>query len=611
MNQKEQTSFPAGESALGSLRRVGAILLLALPLFAHPIGWFRIVQGPIPYWGDAVAAGTAVLGLVATALVCCFPERILFAFHRDRNVRVLLWTAAVTLVMAALRQLLFGGQPGWIAETLFFLMVPLAGIALAPELRNALVWFLPGLCILLVVYAIRTPDFSGLPGNWNWNWALVAATVPSLFLWKRIPGRWVVICSLAVLGGLLTAFAFFYFDRTPRGVLAGVFGALILLGLIKLIPEEQRLFGAILLFGLGAGGFLSALYSPAGNLDSRVELWRGALSLGAHSPIFGVGANGFGFSIAPYLPDGYFFSQFAATWHPHPHNEFFNAFTRFGAVGFFYFLLLIWNIVRRGIAGGRQTFYFAWAALLLMTHGCFDVTLTTPLAGTLFGVFAGMLTGDPDGLVPAVPMGKGLEKYRRVLPFVWRFAGALVLVVAAGRMLRDFYAGNDYRRAKVAIHAGDTAYARELLLRSIRRNPAAEPLDTAVQLEILEFHSPEKAFPLLEKMRVRGYGNYLHSQYWRARALVQLGRYHDALAALDQELLNYPYSARGAALRRAVLEQQNAPRPVQFRAKKHYELCMKLRKLPPDRYDLLTGELEDAPLAASGYYHDPLQERSR
>ncbi len=605
----KQTIFPPkghDGTTSGRLRRIGAVLLLTLPLLAHPLGWFRLGYKLIPFWGDASAAGTAAVGLAASALVCCFPERLLAAFRRDRNIRVLLGTAAVTFGMAVLRQLLFGGPAGWISETLFFLMVPLAGITLAPELKWCLKWYLPALCILLIGYAVGTPDFSGLPGNWNWNWALVAATVPSIFLCFRCPGKWRVIGSCILLGGLLTAFAVLYPDRFPRGVLAGCFGALILLGLLKLTPEDQRLFGAVLIFGLGAGGFLSALYSPAGNLDSRVELWRGAMGLGAHYPLFGVGANGFGFAIPPYLPDGYFFSKFAATWHPHPHNEFFNAFVRFGAAGLFYLILLFWNVARQAISAGQREFYLGWAALLLLIHGCFDVTLTTPLAGTLFGVLAGVSACGVDDAPCPSPVIPGMEKYRRLLPLVWRLAGVLLLMTAAGRMLRDFYAGSDYRQAKVAIVSGENDLARELLARSIRRNPAAESLDTAVQLEMLGFLSPEKALLLLDRMRDLGYENYLHAQFWRGRALVRLGRFQEALTALDQEQRNFPFSARCAALRLAVLEHLQGPRSVRRRAAEHYRLCMKLRGLPPDRYAQLTDEQEDAPLSADAFYHDPL-----
>ena len=77
--------------------------------------------------------------------------------------------------------------------------------------------------------------------------------------------------------------------------------------------------------------------------DSRFQLWKGAENLMTSVGwATGYGMGQFGNRVAPLIPELYFFTPFAASWHPHPHNELLHLLTAYGAAGGGFLLALIY-----------------------------------------------------------------------------------------------------------------------------------------------------------------------------------------------------------------------------------------------------------------------------
>jgi len=526
------------------LRLCAAWGVLLLPGFSYPLGWLRLWRDRVEAWPDAVAFPLPLLALAALAVVAIFPEVLIVGWRRRTSVRLAVVGSLSLLAASLLQHFLMGGSWNFAAENAFFALLPLAGIALAPELKRIFPLFGVIAFAVLIVFTVRTRLFVGLPGNWNWNIAMLALLAPAVVLFFKSGKRrlWFAV-GLVLL--VLLVFSLFYFTLAPRGVMVGMVGAAAFLWVVRRIPPRRRFMLLLLAMATGAILFVGFVLSAraASMADSRVQLWRGSLEFALAHAAVGVGAERFGSMIAPWLPPEYFSTPFIAEFHPHPHNELLFYLSSFGVAGIFFLCVLLGGVVKRLRRDDPAGMWLAWVVFALFIHAQFDMLLSMPLTGSVFLLGAGTLLGN------GLPRIGGLPLRTEAVAL----GLATILLLGCGGI--RLHAGLLFRRARIHLASGDgkIAEARAALRRANALHPAAASLYLASRVELFDCRDPHGALAALRKLSELGYDSYEHSHQIAARAHAVLG---DTGAALEEFALEekcFPFSAINAGLELAVL----------------------------------------------------------
>ena len=574
------------------LRLCAAWGLLILPGFSFPLIWLRLWRDQVPYWPDAVAFPLPVLALAALAAIAIFPEVLVTGVRRRTSVRLVVIASGLLFAVSLLQHLLLGGTWELVAENAFFVLLPLAGIALAPELKRIFPLFGVIAFAVLIVFTIRSQLFVGLPGNWNWNMAMLALLSPSavLFFKKSRKRLWLAVGGVLLV---LLVFSFFYFTIAPRGVIVGMIGAAAFLWVARRVPAQRRFMLLLLAMAVGAILFVGFVLSAhaASMADSRVQLWRGSLEFSLAHAMTGVGAGRFCAMIAPWLPPEYFSTPFIAENHPHPHNELLFYCSSFGIAGLFFVCALLGGVVKRLRRGDPAGMWLAWVVLALFIHAQFDMLLSMPLTGSIFLLGAGTLIGN------GLPRRRGYSA-RIVVPTA--ILAGLAVAAYAGYHLR---AGLNFRRARLRLAAGrDEKYELANAGKSLRRanalHPTAPSLYLAARVELFDCKNPAGALTALRQLSELGYDSYEHSHQIAARAYAVLGMEREALAEFALEEKCFPFSAINAGLELSVLERTSCD-PILLRQRRaRFVELMAMRGLTVADFPRLlkNSAMDDTPL---------------
>ena len=559
-------------------RTVAAWILLTLPLFAYPLEWLTWFDSRLSAW-DLVGLFTLpVLAMAALAVLLYTGIADLRRAVGASRVDLIFVSAAVLLLLLSLGRSVYLGRRLEPAEW-FLPLVPLAGMVLSREILRILpAWGTLVLAVLLC-FTWHFPLCIGLPGNWNWNFSLLAVLIPAPFLLsRRLPARhfWLAVLAAALF---LTAISSAYRELVPRGTIVGVVAASAALWLLWKIPGRQRLL--IILLGCGAGiaMFLSIWLGPADSTirSSRFWLWRGSMELALSRSLVGVGEGNFSRHINPLLPREYYFSDYATNFHPHPHNEFLAVWCTHGVMGVvaILFLTLAAGTGFRSFSAVR-TWCF-WLVLVLSVHGQFDVLLGTPLAGTLWLVVGGALAGRPRRGGVSHPAG-GL-------------AGAVLTVTLA---VVVFCSGWWARESLLSSRSGDPVSAKRQLEKSLAWLETAEARYRLGMVELFDFRNPRAAIPHFEKLAP----GYVHSNGYLARAYAAAGDPETALRYFDRESNAYPMSALNAFWELEVMRVGGYDPVVLSSLRSRLVYLLKLRGLSIERIDELIAKptWDDLPL---------------
>ena len=565
--------------------------LLSAIILSYPLAWGKIISGTVPYWGSVPFFDLNALPFLFLALPLLSPENLLALWRRDSISRWLLILTAVNFLSAILSQFRLPGPPDRFCIALFYLLLPLAGCAWADCWKRQLPFFFTGLALVTLI--INFNEFFhnlepiGLSGNWNWNQTLLAVSLPFPFLLLcRKHARLIILAAAAAAVFLLWLL---FPHNTSRAVILAVPGAALLLLCSRFGSNSRiRVLPAILVAAGGVALFLTVMLAhPAPiaaelNADSRLQLWRGAFDLVNNNILFGVGPGRFEDVIPHYLPEDYFRTPFVADRHPHPHNEILLYLSNFGVTGLIWAVLLITVLVRGIIrlrSFDRIGLGLAFAALVLLLHGQLDVLLSTPLAGGIFLLLAGMFWKSgaprPEPVQTAIPV-----RARRIAALFCILAG---VYIAWG----NFASGLALRSARLARDRGDVPKASADLQKSLNVKPTPQAYLFQGSIELFDRKDPvaaANAFGELEKRL--GLFNYSHANGLMARALASSGREKEALVYFEREQRNFPLSGLNAGFVLMVLRRNASPEIVSA-AEERFHTVMAAKGLTPADFPLL------------------------
>ena len=571
-------------------RYIWASLLLALPLFAYPLAWALPRSKSLPLWDMVQCCTPAVIAIAALGAAVAEPRRIIKAWQSSKVLRFFLITSLLCSAAAGVQQILYGGLWENFFHALFFVTLPWAGIALAPELKRLLPWWCSGLFLFLLWMTAQTPMCTGFVGNWNWNFSLLAVTLVAIVV-LTFRSRWRLIAAgVAVSAGVASVF-FFFPELAPRGTLAGIIGAAVALGIVMLFKRQDRWRYATLAALAGGVLFISAVNSQesATLANARVQLWRGSLQFSLAHTAVGVGPARFESRIPPFLVPEYFLSDFPAVRHPHPHNEMLNMWAGFGIPGLLY--ILMW-----AVATARQIrrkdpigLWISWAFLLLFIHGLFDVLLSTPLAGTLFFLMMGTICGS--GL-------SGSSDCK--IPLCKRYIAAGVLLsLAAFLLVQNLRSGTALRQGRLLLSENRKKEAYGQFIKSLRIMPNAPACYFAGQTAFFDLRRPAEAIFWWKKIQSElRYPSFLHLNRLLGHAYDLNGQSALALYHYEKEAKDFPFSALNAGLRLGCLQKNNASPEQITAAAAVFNKLMVMRKLKAAEFPKLLRNpaLDDEPL---------------
>lgn len=565
-----------------------AVLLLVMPLFAYPLAWY-LPSGGIPFWDMLQGSTPAVIALTALAAAAAEPRRIIKAWQSSKLLRAFLITGVLCCAAAGVQQILYGGLWENFFHALFFISLPWAGIALAPELKRLLPWWCSALFFFLLWMTVQTPMCTGFPGNWNWNFSLLAITLVAVVV-LTFRSRWrLAAAGITVSTGVILVF-FFFPELAPRGTLAGIIGAAVALGIVMLFKRQER-WRYTMFAALAAGAlFISAVNNQenASLANARIQLWRGSLQFALAHTVAGVGPARIESRIPPYLPPEYFLSDFPAVRHPHPHNELLNMWSGFGFAGLLYILMWIVATTRQIRRHDPVGLWLLWAFLLLFIHGNFDVLLGTPLAGTLFFLMLGTICGS--GL--SGPTGIDISRKRYI-------AAALILFFALFCFCQNLRSGDALRKGRILLSENRKNEAYREFIRSAAIVPAAPAFYFAGQTAFFDMKRPVEAIFWWKKIHTQlRMPSFIHLNRHLGHANDVRGNSALALYYFEKEARDFPFSALNAGLRLGALQKKNAPPDQIAAAATVFDKVMKMRQLKQEEFIKLLRNpaLDDEPL---------------
>ncbi len=570
------------------LRQLLAYFLWLSPLLAYPLVWLRPFYGKVPLWGDVQFISSHVTGLIAVAIVLLYPERVKKLFTKS-PARYWMISSAAAAIIAMANYIIFPGSPMVLATVLQTLCLPLAGAALAPQIRRAALPCGAVCAVVLIVFTATGDRFlTGFTGNWNWNMTMICATLPALTV-ILFPKKHPFIIAGIISSMFLAAVFFFIPEIAPRGTVAAMILASLCAPVIRKINRERRstaLVGIALAIGFL---FFSTINAPIAEKvnDSRFQLWKSSLNMVKEHIFTGCGPGRFEQAVRSYMTKEYFFTDFSATRHPHPHNELLLYISEFGIAGAAVFILFCGSALNKSShRKDRPSRWMAWMFLFLALHGQVDVLLSTPLAGCWF-----LLSG---GALAARGAGKSQVKapHLRTILAAASALGAVIFAVSI------FSATSHLREAKLSLLKNDTMTAKKHLDISLEKLALPEARYITAQIQLFNLKDPAGAVIQLFKLESDVCGGYLHSYGLTARALTALGKFAEAKEFFALERQAYPYSVLYAGFELAALELSHASAAERAEAKARLIRNLELRDIPLSEVNRFHRDaaLDDAPI---------------
>lgn len=551
------------------MRNTAAILWLSSAFFVTPLAFCRLTGEKVPLFGLVSAVTLPVLAVTALALtLVCMDFRV---YKRDFRWR-LLGCAQAAVAAVSLWHCCNGVPWESFLLTMFWVLAPTVGVALKDELEKMLGIFALLWTVLLIFSGINSEHFTGFIGNWNWTQAMLAAMLPGCFLLFKIK-KW-QYWSLVALAIVFVFIYLKYPEQLSRSMLVAIPVTLAVL----LIQEKWRLLPWLRKFhpawavGVAALGLILFIEFADFN-SSRLQLWKGTIDLLLSHGIGGVGMGQYAGEILPFLPEKYYFTPFAAPWHPHPHNELLNFVCAYGIAGLLYIWALIYMVLSLPPRNDRETFA-RWVFLILLTGGMFDMSCAV-LPGALWCFCCAGISG-------------GRYRPARIINIPGVIPGVLLLALAAIMIRANVASTTARRNGELALSRRDVHTARKFL----QQSSEVEAQYLLAELELMVFKSPERAERVLAGMK----NDYLHTSRLRALVHYLAKDYEKALTEMKRECRNYPYSVINAHWYYRMLQASQAPLPDIREAEQIFAGVCALRGITPAQAGSFTSKADDSPL---------------
>ena len=571
-------------------RFIAALLLLVMPFAALPLAFLRMTGKAVPLYGLVKMADFPVLSLLALGIILLFPEN-LKNFFRQKDLYRLFAAAGLFLLNSAISLFIRNSTFEELCTPLFWILYPLAAVAVADALKKILPVFAGIAAIILFYSGIVSENFTGLAGNWNWLQGFIIALLPAIALWggkekTLFPGSFLKSVpeerrnrAIILLALFFTAIGILFPETLSRGAITAAAGAGIFLYFRNRI-EEKKFFRYFTVFiFLLAAGFIAGLLIFNLN-DTRFLIWQGALDAAIDQLPIGHGCSRFSEVIREFLSEKYFLSPFPAPHIDHAHNDFLHLAVENGLPGIIFYFTALLIILRR-----RNQPFIQWIFITLIICGWFDQHNFTVTGAGLTAVAAGLL------IVPS--QTDEPEKIKGA--FLLKTAGIISLAAAISFAIINYQTTTFIRQGDLALIRGDFKTAFSKYLDSSRQKITLHALYQMAELSLIN-GNPEAALKFIQKMDDElGRTGYRHTRRMRAVAFLQTGNLPDAAKNMAHELKNAPFSVINARFQRIILRQINAPKEVIAAADRNFaELC-KMRNISPSESERFTVEKDDSP----------------
>ena len=393
-------------------------------------------------------------------------------------------------------------------------------------------------------------DF-GLPGNANWNAALITVTTAwALYLiskatWK---GAFAKAYFFFICGLLLIAGAWCFHNCHSRAALLALLAAGILLFYLEYGYKHRKTCLILLLAGIAGIAVLVSI--PAGNRilteriaeDVRIPLWEGCVNLIKDNWMTGTTPVLFESTFAPYVPEDYFMRDNAAVRCNHPHNHFLFFAASFGVLLFsLWVFLLLWPLIeflrsyRQKSVRNKLVFY---SFTVLLIHSMFDLVLYEWPTNIIGLTFLGLL------------WGMTFKPVRKAEAFKWlkvsgRTLGAALILILGFELWNDFYASANFRSGQIfsdILKKGDlaaTCFDKALDY----KGSSPQILYKAAMNAFHKLDNPDMALSYLMRIQQSSPAkNYAHSNGYIGLILCRKNKFKEGLKYLNAESANYPLS---------------------------------------------------------------------
>jgi len=391
---------------------------------------------------------TGTIVLVATGAALLFPQRVMFLReHLPHGLKI----AAATLLFIGLWHWIRHAGQYNAAETgeLFLTaLFPFCVCVFAREIRRLLPWFLTAFWLIDAIlgfiqyYGLHWFLF-GMPGNINWNAALLAVTAPFAILtaWKWSPSErnWTANSIWRIgSGGIVAGVTIWQIILTEsRGTVLGIAAAGALWAFLKAGRRIRHiaLFAVLTLTIVGSLWF--SFFAPHDPIleelsrDERVFLAGTTVNMIAERPKLGFGAPSFEQEYLRFRRPEFFSMRHSAVRVDHPHNHLLYIAAGSGILGLICWLYLVLEpmffAAKRfdapdfgdrsdGLNPGGETQLSLLCLAGLLVHAQFDLVLFRWPTNLLAMIFLGLLIHEREG-TPA-PFWRPPAFLRR---FRWEF----------------------------------------------------------------------------------------------------------------------------------------------------------------------------------------------
>ena len=391
---------------------------------------------------------TGTIVLVATGAALLFPQRVMFLReHLPHGLKI----AAATLFFIGLWHWIRHADQYNAAETgeLFLTaLFPFCVCVFAREIRRLLPWFLTAFWLIdallgfIQYYGLHWFLF-GMPGNINWNAALLAVTAPFAILtaWKWSPSErnWTANSIWRIgSGGIVAGVTIWQIILTEsRGTVLGIAAAGALWAFLKAGRRIRHvaLFAVLTLTIVGSLWF--SFFAPHDPIleelsrDERVFLAGTTVNMIAERPKLGFGAPSFEQEYLRFRRPEFFSMRHSAVRVDHPHNHLLYIAAGSGILGLICWLYLVLEpmffAAKRfdapdfgdrsdGLNPGGETQLSLLCLAGLLVHAQFDLVLFRWPTNLLAMIFLGLLIHEREG-TPA-PFWRPPAFLRR---FRWEF----------------------------------------------------------------------------------------------------------------------------------------------------------------------------------------------